>query len=103
VRLKTTLLGLAAAIAVPTALLTTAPAQAASLPCNLTSSGNSASVTCYSGASYTWRLVVDCLDTTIPTSPVIVDTLYGSYTTGDGTETLTCAAGLRADGRIEAA
>jgi hypothetical protein len=102
VRLKS-LLGLTATAAVATGILAMAtPAQAASLPCHLSGSGNSASATCYSGSSYTWRLVVDCLDTTNVKWPKIVGTLYGDYRTGDGTDTLTCAPNLRADGRIEA-
>ncbi|MEY9962680.1 hypothetical protein ABIA33_000706 [Streptacidiphilus sp. MAP12-16] len=100
-RLKT-LLGLAACVASATAALAVGPAQAAQLPCNLGGSGNTASVTCYSGAPYTWRLVVDCVDTSNVYWPRIVSTTYGAYRTGDGTEVLSCAASLRADGRIEA-
>jgi hypothetical protein len=99
VRLKT-LLG---AVGLTAGLLTfAAPAQAASLPCLLGGSGNSASATCYSGAPYTWRLAVDCLDTTNIKWPKLVTTLYGDYITGDGTESLSCKPSLRAIGRIEA-
>ena len=64
--------------------------------------GNTASATCWSGSSYTWRLAVDCLDTTNIKWPKIVNTLYGDWITGDGTETLTCKPGLRASARLEA-
>ncbi|WNI14488.1 hypothetical protein [Actinacidiphila sp. ITFR-21] len=96
-----TLLGLAACAAATTGALAVAPAQAAQLPCFLSGSGNSASATCYSGAPYTWRLVVDCQDTRTIKWPVTVTTLYGAYITGDGTETLSCGS-YRAQGRIEA-
>jgi hypothetical protein len=100
VRMKT-LLGLAtvaAAVSLPLA----GTAQAASLPCGLGSNGNTASATCWSGSPYTWRLVVDCLDTSNIKWPKIVNTLYGAYITGDGTETLSCQSNLRANARIEA-
>jgi hypothetical protein len=96
------MLGLAAGAVIAAGLFTATPASAASLPCNLSSDGNSGSVTCFSGSSYTWRLAVDCLDRTNPWQPVIVNTLYGEWHTGDGTETLSCAAALHADARIEA-
>jgi hypothetical protein len=99
------LLGPAVATALAaTGLLTVTvpPAQAAQLPCNLTGSGSSATADCYSGSRYTWRLVVDCVDTSNPKLPRTVTTLYGKYRTGDGTETLNCHSPLRADGRIEA-
>ncbi|GGO94102.1 hypothetical protein [Wenjunlia tyrosinilytica] len=96
-----TLLGLAACAAATAGVLTVPPAQAAQLPCFLSGSGSSASATCYSGASYTWRLVVDCVDTSNARWPKIVSTLRGDYITGDGTETLSCSGSLRADGRIE--
>lgn len=96
------LLGLAAVAAAATGALAVAtPAQAAQLPCFLSGSGNTASATCYSGSSHTWRLAADCVDTSNIRWPRIVTTLYSGYRTGDGTATLTCAAGLRADGRIE--
>ncbi|GHH68901.1 hypothetical protein GCM10018793_00400 [Streptomyces sulfonofaciens] len=79
-----------------------APAGAAALPCNLSSSGGTASATCFSGSSYTWRLVADCDDVSDPRSPSRVTTLYGDWRTGDGTETLTCDSGLRATGHLEA-
>ncbi|MDJ0340921.1 hypothetical protein QMK19_09180 [Streptomyces sp. H10-C2] len=100
-RLKT-LLGLAACAAATAGALTVAPAQAAQLPCFLSGSGNSATATCYSGASYTWRLTVDCLDTSNIRWPVTVATISGGYVRGDGTETLSCGGSLRANGRIEA-
>jgi hypothetical protein len=97
------LLGLATCVAAAASAVAVAmPAQSARLPCNLGGSGNSASATCYGGYSYTWRLVVDCLDTSNLRWPVVVTTLYGNYRTGDGTDTLTCASSLRASGRLEA-
>jgi hypothetical protein len=98
-----TLMGFATAAAATTGLLAfAAPAQAASLPCGLGSNGNTASATCWSGSPYTWRLVVDCLDTTNVKWPKTVDTRYGEWITGDGTETLSCAANLKASARLEA-
>jgi hypothetical protein len=99
-----TLLGMAAvaAAATGTFAVATPSAQAAQLPCFLAGSGSSASATCYSGSSYTWRLVADCLDTSNIKWPKIVNTKYGAYIKGDGTESLSCASGLRAVGRIEA-
>jgi hypothetical protein len=32
----------------------------------------------------------------------VVTTLYGAWTTGDGTETLTCQSNLKASARLEA-
>jgi len=100
VRMKT-LLGLAAATA-GTFAVATPSAQAAQLPCFLAGSGSSASATCYSGSSYTWRLAADCLDTSNVKWPRIVDTKYSGYLKGDGYQSLNCAPGLRAVGRIEA-
>jgi hypothetical protein len=96
-----TLLGLATAAAAMTVTFA-GPAQAASLPCGLGSNGNTASATCWSGSSYTWRLVVDCLDTSNIKWPKTVNTLYGAYIKGDGTETLSCAGNLKASARLEA-
>ncbi|MFC0436046.1 hypothetical protein [Kutzneria buriramensis] len=79
-----------------------ATAQAASLPCNLGSNGSSASVTCYSGSHYTWRLVVDCLDTSNIQWPRTVYTITRDYHTGDGTDSATCSGNLKASARIEA-
>ncbi|GHJ39847.1 hypothetical protein [Streptomyces sp. TS71-3] len=96
--------GLTGAAALTAGLLAlAAPAGAASLPCNLTSNGSTTSATCYSGSSYTWRLVADCSDVSDPRNPSHVTTLYGDWHTGDGTETLTCGSGLRANGHLEAA
>lgn len=100
-RLKN-MLGLAAGATIAAGLLTASPASAASLPCNLTSNGNSASVTCYSGSSYTWRLVVDCTDVSSPRLPRLVDTVYGAWKTGDGTESVSCGGSLRANAHLEA-
>ncbi len=102
-RMKT-LLGVAAMAAAATGTFAVAApsAQAAQLPCFLAGSGSSASATCYSGSSYTWRLVADCLDTSNVKWPRIVDTKYNGYVRGDGSQSLNCAAGLRAVGRIEA-
>lgn len=101
-RLKS-LLGMATVAAATTGMLAfAAPAQAAQLPCFLAGSGGSASATCYSGSSYTWRLVVDCVDTSNIKWPKIVYSVAGAYRTGDGTDSITCAAGLKANGRIEA-
>ncbi|WP_328538926.1 hypothetical protein [Streptomyces sp. NBC_00344] len=98
-----TLLALAACSVTAAGILAAAPAaQAASLPCNLGGSGSSASATCYSGSSYTWRLVVDCNDVSNVRWPVTVTTLYGDWHTGDGTESLSCDGSLRAIGRLEA-
>jgi hypothetical protein len=100
VRTKT-LLGLtaaAAAVLLPLA----APAQAASLPCGLGSNANNASATCWSGSSYTWRLAVDCLDTSNIKWPKVVNTLYGAWITGDGTESLSCKPAYKASARLEA-
>jgi hypothetical protein len=101
VRLKN-MLGLAAGVTIAAGLLTASPASAASLPCNLGSSGNSASVTCYSGSSYTWRLVVDCADVSSPMLPRTVSTVYGDWHTGDGTEAISCGGSLRANAHLEA-
>jgi hypothetical protein len=100
VRMKT-VLGLATSAAA-LSLAFTAPAQAASLPCGLGSNGPTGTATCWSGAPYTWRLVVDCLDTTNIKWPKVVNTLYGAWTKGDGTETLTCQSNLKASARLEA-
>ncbi len=97
-----TALGLAACAAVATGLLTATPASAARLPCHLAGSGNSASATCYSGSSYTWRLVVDCDDVSNPKWPARVSTRYGAWHTGDGSDSLSCGGSLRATGRLEA-
>lgn len=77
------------------------PAQAAQLPCGLGGDGNRASATCWGGSSHTWRLVVDCLDTSNIRWPKIVDTIYGEWHRGDGSDTRYCAGGLRASGRLE--
>jgi len=102
VRMKT-LLGVVAvaAAATGTFAVATPSAQATRLPCHLAGSGSSASATCYSGSSYTWRLVADCLDTSNIKWPRIVDTKYSGYIKGDGTQSLNCDSGLRAVGRIE--
>ncbi|MET7616040.1 hypothetical protein [Streptomyces sp. NPDC005408] len=97
-----TALGLAACAAVAAGLLTATPASAARLPCNLAGSGNSASANCYSGSSYTWRLVVDCDDVSSPKWPVRVTTLYGAWHTGDASDSISCGGSLRATGRLEA-
>ncbi|HET6360011.1 hypothetical protein [Streptomyces sp.] len=95
-------LGLAACAAVAAGLLTATPASAARLPCNLAGSGSNAYANCYSGSSYTWRLVVDCDDVSNPKWPVRVTTLYGAWHTGDGSDSISCAGSLRATGRLEA-
>lgn len=96
------MLALAAGATVAAGLFAAAPASAASLPCNLSSGGNSASVTCYSGSPYTWRLVVDCLDTSSPMQPRLVNTVYGDWHTGDATQTISCGGSLRASAHLEA-
>ncbi|MFK4596425.1 hypothetical protein RKD30_003092 [Streptomyces pristinaespiralis] len=100
-RMKTTL-GLAAAAAMAAGLLAATPASAARLPCHLAGSGDTASATCYSGSSYTWRLVVDCDDVSNPRWPVRVNTLHGAWHTGDGSDTISCGGSLRATGHLEA-
>jgi hypothetical protein len=97
-----TALGLAACAAVTAGLLTATPASAARLPCNLAGSGDTASANCYSGSSYTWRLVVDCDDVSNPKWPVRVKTVYGAWHTGDGSDSISCGGSLRATGRLEA-
>jgi hypothetical protein len=97
-----TLLGLTAAAAAGVLPLVTVPAQAASLPCGLGSNANTASATCWSGSSYTWRLAVDCLDTSNIKWPKVVNTLYGEWIKGDGTETLSCKPAYKASARLEA-
>jgi hypothetical protein len=102
VRTKTAL-GLAAACAAAMAagLLTATPASAARLPCHLAGSDDTASAHCYSGSSYTWRLVVDCDDVSNPKWPVRVKTVYGDWHTGDGSDSISCGGSLRALGRLE--
>ncbi|AVZ73643.1 hypothetical protein SLUN_17145 [Streptomyces lunaelactis] len=95
-------LGLAACAATAAGLLTATPATAARLPCHLAGSGDTASAHCYSGSSYTWRLVVDCDDVSNPKWPVRVKTLYGAWHTGDGSDSISCGSPLRATGRLEA-
>jgi len=96
-----TALGLAACAAVAAGLLTATPASAARLPCHLAGSGDSSSAYCYSGSSYTWRLVVDCDDVSNPKWPVRVKTLHGAWHTGDGSESIACGGSLRAAGHLE--
>ncbi|MEV0096987.1 hypothetical protein [Streptomyces sp. NPDC050738] len=97
------LLALAACSASAVGILLTAPAaQAASLPCGLGSDGGSATATCWSGSSYTWRLVVDCNDVSNVKWPVTVKTLYSPWHKGDGTEALSCGGALRALAHLEA-
>lgn len=94
-----TLLGLTACAA---GLFTVAtPAQAAALPCGLGSNANTASATCWSGSSYTWRLVVDCLDTSNIKWPTVAYTLHGEWITGDGSDSLSCKPSLRASAHLE--
>jgi hypothetical protein len=77
------------------------PAQAAQLPCGLGSDGNRASATCWGGYSYTWRLVTDCVDHSNVRWPVTVDTIYGQFRRGDGSDAQYCHSDLRAHGRLE--
>ncbi|MEU9011027.1 hypothetical protein AB0D12_14845 [Streptomyces sp. NPDC048479] len=97
-----TALALAVGAAVAAGLFTATPASAARLPCNLAGSGGTASANCYSGSSYTWRLVVDCDDVSNPKWPARVKTLYGAWRTGDGSDSISCGGSLRASGRLEA-
>lgn len=83
------------------ALAAASPAQAAQAPCGLGSDGNRASATCWSGSSYTWRLVADCVDHSNVRWPVTVYTIYGQDHRGDGSDTLYCASNLRAHARLE--
>ncbi|MFF0063582.1 hypothetical protein ACFYRC_18950 [Streptomyces sp. NPDC005279] len=97
-----TALALAAGAAIVAGLFTATPASAARLPCNLAGSGDSASANCYSGSSYTWRLVVDCDDVSNPKWPVRDRTVYGAWHTGDGSDAISCGGSLRAQGHLEA-
>ena len=97
-----TLLGLTAIAATCLLPLAAAPAQAASLPCGLGSSANTGTATCWSGSPYTWRLAVDCLDTSNIKWPTVVTTLYGEWIKGDGTETRSCKPAYKASSRLEA-
>lgn len=100
VRTKT-LLGLTAVVAAGVLPLAAAPAQAAGLPCGLGSNANTGTATCWSGSPYTWRLAVDCVDTSNIKWPKVITTLYGDWIKGDGTETRTCKSAYKADPRIE--
>ncbi|MDQ1655905.1 MAG: hypothetical protein QOD41_988 [Cryptosporangiaceae bacterium] len=92
----------AAAIAVGGSFAIAAPAaEAGQIPCYVGSGGNSSVGGCWSGGFQTWRVVADCVDVSNIAWPTIVDTKYGDWITGDGSETVTCTAGLRADGRLE--
>jgi hypothetical protein len=98
----TTLAGLAAAaVALAGSLVVASPAQAAALPCWVAGSGSDASAGCYSGSSITWRLAVDCWDTTNIKWPTLKESKFSPYVTGDGEQHLSCARGLRANGRLE--
>jgi hypothetical protein len=94
--------GLAAAAAVVGGVaLATGPADAATLPCYTGTNGNTAHGACYSSPMFHWRVAADCVDRSNIRWPVVVNTVYGEWTTGNGDESVTCAPGLSADPRIE--
>jgi hypothetical protein len=82
-------------------LAATQSAEAGTIPCYTGNGGANASGGCYGSMSGSWRLDVDCIDTSDIRWPRNVGTRYGAWRYGGGSEAISCASGLRADPRIE--